>query len=210
MQADYIQALESNVSKEQLNAFLALPGRFQMKDPNTGDYVPYQNEVDDWKGYDQSYLKPRLGGELIHTERSGFDPKKSESIDILKKYISTTIKSYVKNAIDVYFDAKRKGIEENYSLFVTYNLGACMEDKIKNYINYRQENLDDGVVDVNFAAHLDNIVNGNEAQNQKELIEAELQLLMTEDPDGGWEDYAPLLHEKLEGKYSTVIVANKN
>lgn len=208
MKSSYADAVENNVSKEQLDFFLRLPGRFKMKDSDSGEYVNYSEDYN--SGYQPKYLQPRLGGELIHTELSGFDPKKSVSIDPLKNYISVNIKSYVKNAIDTYFDAKRKGIDEDYNSHVRYNLGACMEDKIANYIKFRQEYLDDGVVDVNLEAHLNNVINGNESKNQKESIEAELQLLMQQNPDGEWEDYAPLLHEKLVGKYSTVIVANKN
>ena len=209
MMAEYVQALEENVEQEQLDAFLRLPGRFKMKDPQTGNYVNYSHDFRN--GFNEKILRPRLGGELLHTERSGFNHQNSESIEPLQKYIGNTLKSFVKNSIDTYLDCKRLGKMEVYNSHVANNLGACMEDKVVNYIEFRQQNLDEGVVDVQLENHLNNIVAGNEAQTQKQSIEAELELLMTQNPDGDWEhDYAPALKEKLVGKYSTVIVAKEN
>ena len=108
------------------------------------------------------------GGNLIHTESTNFSLKNSESIESLKKYIADTIIAYVKNGIDCYFDAKAQGKEESFKKHCTSNLGSCMEDKGKHFIQFRQSKLvSQGPVDTSLNAELEAVVNREAAKSQK-------------------------------------------
>ncbi|MBP5243529.1 MAG: hypothetical protein J6Z28_02275, partial [Succinivibrio sp.] len=119
--------------------------KFLMKDPNSGEYIKYSNV--EGSGFRDAILWPKLGGELIHTERAKFRPETSTDIKPLKDYIANTIKAFVKNGIDCYMEAKMSGKMNQFVDHVTHKVGACMEDKGKNFIEFRQKHLEEGVVD---------------------------------------------------------------
>lgn len=176
--------------------------KFKLLDLNTNEYVDFTNE--DAKSLGSDVLWPILGGELIHTEWAAFDSEKSASVKPFKDYIANTIKSFVKNGIDSYLEAKRQGKMELFNHHVATRVGACMEDKGKHFIEFRQQNLE-GPIDKAEEAKFDSIINKNNATTQKEMIEAELNDLFKQNPKGEWADYAPVLKERLSGQYATVI-----
>ncbi|SFK20439.1 hypothetical protein [Succinivibrio dextrinosolvens] len=178
--------------------------KFEMKDPATGQYVNYEHSDEQKSNLRDNILWPRLGGETIHVERVFINPQTAESIKPLKNYIASTIKSFVKNSIDSYFESKRQGKIEAFNNHVVNNAGACMEDKGKKFIEFRQRHLE-GPVDRALEANLNAVINGNVAKTQKEQIESEITRLVALNPEGEWEDYAAELKKTLVGKYATVI-----
>lgn len=181
--------------------------KFKILDLNTGDYVNLDQEKA--SNFGKDVLWPMLGGELIHTERARFNYETAVTIKPLKDYIANTIKSFVKNAIDSYLEAKQQDKIELFNDHVKNHLGACMEDKAKNFVEFRQNNFE-GPINHAEEAELNSIINRNNAKNLKQMIEAELDILFRMNPDGEWKDYAPVIKEKLVGKFAAVTVLNDN
>ncbi len=84
-----------------------------------------------------------------------------------------------------------------------------MEDKVKKFIEYRQNNLE-GPIDRSKEAEYNTIINRSQSKTLKELLETELNVLFNQNPEGEWNDYAPVIKERLVGKVATVIVLNEN
>lgn len=181
--------------------------KFKILNETTGEYEKLDEEMASNLGKD--VLWSMLGGELIHTERARFNYQTAVTIKPFKDYVANTIKSFVKNAIDSYFESKHQDKIELFHNHVRSHLGACMEDKAKNFIEFRQNNLE-GPVNKAEEAKLNSIINRNNAQNLKEMIEVELDELFKQNPEGEWGDYAPVIKQKLVGKFATVIVKNEN
>ncbi|SKA65138.1 hypothetical protein SAMN02745213_01625 [Succinivibrio dextrinosolvens DSM 3072] len=181
--------------------------KFKILNETTGEYEKLDEEMASNLGKD--VLWSMLGGELIHTERARFNYQTAETIKPFKDYVANTIKSFVKNAIDSYFESKHQDKIELFHNHVRSHLGACMEDKAKNFIEFRQNNLE-GPVNKAEEAKLNSIINRNNAQNLKEMIEVELDALFKQNPEGEWGDYAPVIKQKLVGKFATVIIKNDN
>lgn len=203
---DNPQAREKLIEKTE-NKFNILDLNLEKLDLNTDKYVTLNEEK--LQNLGQEILWPLLGGELIHTERANFNCSTSETIKPLKDYIANTIKSFVKNGIDSYLEAKQQAKLNIFHDHVKTHLGACMEDKAKNFYEFRQENFE-GPVNKAEETEFNSIINRNKAKNLKEMIESELDALFKQNPDGEWKDYAPVIKEKLEGKFATVIVLNEN
>ena len=183
------------------------PNKFQIKDLNTGEYVKFDNEKA--KSLGKDVLWPILGGELIHTEWAKFSDRTSDSVEPFKKYIANTIKSFVKNGIDAYLESKAQDKLQAFHDHVKKDVGACMEDKGKKFIEYRQNNLE-GPIDRAEEAEYNTIINRNKSKTLKEQIETELNVLFNQNPEGEWKDYAPVIKERLVGKVATVIVLDEN
>ncbi len=69
--------------------------------------------------------------------------------------------------------------------------------------------MSQGPVDTSLNAELEAVVNRESAKSQKEMIVAELTLLMHKNPNGEWKDFASEIKSKLVGKSSNVIVFSK-
>ena len=130
-------------------------------------------------------------------------------VEPFKKYIANTIKSFVKNGIDAYLESKAQDKLQAFHDHVKKDVGACMEDKGKKFIEYRQNNLE-GPIDRAEEAEYNTIINRNKSKTLKEQIETELNVLFNQNPEGEWKDYAPVIKERLVGKVATVIVLNEN
>lgn len=182
--------------------------KFQIKNQATGNYEALNGAK--LTEFTKDILWPRLGGNLIHTERAKFSLKTSESITPLKNYIASIIKGYAKNGIDCYLEAKAQGKEELLKNHCEHHLGACMEDKGKNFFEFRQKHLDKTTVDVNLEADLEAVLDRDNATTFKKMIETEVFRLSKQNPEGEWKDFAPEVKDMLRGKSGVVTVLNKH
>ena len=71
-----------------------------------------------------------------------FDPKAAEDIKPLKDYINSYVKSFVTKMIDTWFAAKAAGKLPEFRKHLE-NPGACMEEKIKQLIEFNDKHLTD-------------------------------------------------------------------
>ena len=179
--------------------------KFDVYDDDAGKFVPLKNNM---KKFDDKLWKI-LGGELIHTERAKFDKTTSTDLKPLKNYIETTIKSFVKNTIDAYYESKMNGQLNQFNQQLE-KPGACMEDKGKTFFEYRQNKLQGGVKDVKLEAELDLVVNRNQSKTLKQRIEDELNFAFKKTEGDSWKDYADTVKQSLVGKTCEIIVPEED
>lgn len=192
---------------------------FQYRDVN-GEYKPYKN-AEQLTDIRDGALRSQLGGnELIHVEWVHFDPTGNGADDIraLQDYVNSNVKSFVKLAIDVYEEAKQAGKLAEFKAHLE-NPGACMEDKIKKFCEFREQHLSGQYekVDKVLAAKLESIANGGTG-DQPVVRRAENGIYdvlnevfaMPGSDKWGWKEAGPIVKERLVGKMFEISTPVKN
>lgn len=199
MSPEYELALELNDDiPEDMN-------KFDVYDDNAGKFIHLKNNM---KKFEDKLWKI-LGGELIHTERAKFDRETSTDLKPLKNYIETTIKSFVKNTVDAYYESKINGKLDQFNAQLK-NPGACMEDKGKTFFEFRQNKLQGGVKDAKLEAELDLVVNRSQSKTLKQRVEDELNFAFRKKDGDSWKDYADTVKKNLVGKTCEIIVPEED
>ncbi|MBQ9275389.1 MAG: hypothetical protein IJ228_11275 [Succinivibrio sp.] len=190
--------------------------RFVYRDQQGNDHTfvsnPYQNAINEDKADFGTYLYHRLGGELLHIERAKFSSKTSVSPKPLLDYIKNTVTSFVKNNIDVFFASKAAG-KDKLDLFMQHlkEPGACMEDKAKNLIEFKQQNLEGGIQDESVAYEVEHAANTGPDQPLDKMLFAKIESAMKNHPDAeSWEELAPFIKEELVGEVRPITEAVVN
>lgn len=189
---EYEKALKNN--DEKVLADFKDKTHLQYLDPNSGSYKPLTNLEE--LGTD--VIWERLGGELIHTKRCGVNLTETKSADGVKKYIEATIKSFVKNGIDAYFESLMNDKIEDFNKHITQKPGACMEDKGKNFFEYRQDKIQGGVIR-SLETKYETIIHHSNMETLKQRIENELNTLFTKYPDKDFQFYQEEMNKSLLG-----------
>ena len=126
------QALE--FERELGDAPLDEPGKFEYYDNKSGEFKPFK--ADEFS----KFLWDRLGGGLLHTERSKFANGVSPDIAPLKKYVIDNARLFVMKSIDLYFASKEAGKLNSYFAYLQ-EPGACIEQQCINMIGFEEKNL---------------------------------------------------------------------
>ena len=198
--------------------------RFQFRMPGSkdDDYQPLSGDFDDPEHGFGLQLFHALGGELIHTERAGFD-RSGTDIEPLKKYIAQTIQLFAQKMVDVYLECKAEGKMDAFRAHCE-EPGACMEEKgmrltkLEGRLFAPSAREGTGLTKAE-AAELERIANqavGDNAPPDKseDLLYGVIDALNQGDEklnaSENWADFSAAAKEKLVGKTAKIVVPVKN
>ncbi len=193
----------------------AIKERFQYYDEETKDYKTLTSvkEINDFLFH---RLACKGSGELLHLELVRFDPKAAEDIKPLKDYINSYVKSFVTKMIDTWFAAKAAGKLPEFRKHLE-NPGACMEEKIKQLIEFNDKHLTDksNAPSAKEAAEIQRAANEDVGPQAKprtadKVIFDELNVIFANPETADlekWKDIGPLLKKNLVGKTSEIVRA---
>ena len=173
--------------------------RFVIRDPKTHEDIPlhFGKNLRGWLTQNTSF------GGLYHTEQNGFPD--SQRLDgpndgrNLMNYVRRTTVLYVRNAIDLYFDAKASGKLNAYIEAVGVCNSGCIDGSASDLIEMR-ETL--GLMDKEL---------GGEDKNKTiaKCIFDEIENAIEKNPDAkGWGDVAKSVKEALVGKVRQIGTVN--
>ncbi len=184
--------------------------RFQIKDLKTGKYEDMRrvDDVNDIEGRHKhspnQALFDALRGNLIHTERADFNSATSRDIAPLNKYVEGTLKSFVKNGIDAYLEAKMNGKLDALMEHLK-NPGACTEEKGMRFYEFRQKHFQQKV-DAKLEAELKTIIKNTDFTPLDKAIEVELENISSLHPEfKTWKEYGPELKRRLVGLHRPMV-----
>ena len=193
---------------------------FLYKNLTTGKYEPLVH----FGALGRNTLNKLFGESMLHAERTKgkyndpgklemFDLEKEEDIEPVKKYILNTVRNFVKKQIDVYNDAKAKGLRGAF-MDLMEEPGVCIEDKFLTLVEFEASRLlDKNSTGLSKAeiAELERLADDNGAQKADKLVYDEINFLLTGDEadkyqaSNNWKDFADPIKEKLRGKVVQVV-----
>jgi len=188
--------------------------KFEYRDPATHEFVPLKGTA----GY-STFLSTQIAGGLIHLDRAPFREEESNSVESLRKYIVDTLKLFVMKTIDLYFESKAMGKEEEYLRFLSVDPGACMEDKGLKLVEFESNVLYSAdsmsAEEKRKAEELERIADlapgkSEPPKSAEKMIYAEIDRLNRQDAKYGnsenWADFADEIKKVLVGTSATIVV----
>ena len=189
--------------------------RFQIRDLKTGNYEDMRpvfntNDPEEMRRHSpNSALFRALRGNLIHTERANFNSATSRDIDPLNKYVEGTLKSFIKNGVDAYMEARMNG-KVGDLMERLQSPGACTEEKALRFYEFRQKHFQEKV-DTALEANLNRIIENTEFTPFNKVIEAELESIDKTHPEyETWDQYGAELKRRLVGLQRPMVTMTES
>ena len=155
--------------------------RYEITDPKTQARIPMHSASD-------------LTHYFTHTNKIGlFEPalysnipkggiKTPEGLAALKNYVRTTLETYVKSSIDLYFDAKEAGKLEDFVAEIISTRFACMDNRAEFTIKTRMK------LDLFADAVSDSIPMHDKDTPISQCIYEEIRVIFKKSPELSWKD----------------------
>ena len=199
---------------------------YLMFDYEKQDYVPLRRGTDLREHLNSQSIPGNPLKMFIHLEnafKTPFDTsiKNDRDFDLLKKYLTNTVRNYVELSVDCYFAAKENGKMKAFDGYL-FNHDPCMDGRTTELMEFAAENLP--MVDVAPSVD-DDAVQLTEAPQPKPVttktadhtkttrldncIYKEIQLARDANPSAtGWKDLAEAVKKNLVGLERPIAVLN--
>ncbi|MBQ7190721.1 MAG: hypothetical protein IJR99_15030 [Kiritimatiellae bacterium] len=186
---------------------------FEYFDDKQGKYVKFESSY----SYQNGLLWNKVGGGLLHLERSSFRTNESDDIAPLRKYIVDNLRLFVMKSIDVYFAAKEAG---KLDLFFEHlrEPGACLEDQCLHLVEFEAKHLSDGLQGLSSSEvdELERIAKQDPAKLATPDVDRQIGDIYDEIGNEQWfldkeefdDDIAKILIERLQGKTCAITKYN--